>query len=176
MACQYIHQLQRTRSAKFLMDRRSTSRSVKMSISNKIRTTKQNLNIYNDALRYGGPHPPSDVVVQEKRATHVVTAVTWGADCICSFESSYENQTERDRIKGKLKVTVKYGLWEASGEAQMDMQSESDEFSRQTTVRILVCNLSVKHYVVPAYRYSGLLFKKFECFHRKGGRDELRRL
>ena len=148
-----------------------------MSVSYKIRTTRQNLNIYNDNLRAGGSNPPSDLVVFEKRATHVVTSVTWGADCISSFETAFSNQTERDLTKFHLHTILDFGVWSADIELKTHSESFMNELARRTSVRIYGDVVPLPESEMPTEPLEALAFMKQLHTHvRDGGRHWTRAL
>eukprot|EP00755_Sulcionema_specki_P025999 Sspe_Gene.84613::Locus_55546_Transcript_1_1_Confidence_1.000_Length_814::g.84613::m.84613 len=81
-------------SFKYLNDKRRTNRAVRMSLMHMMRTVQHNIDPFHDSMMNG----MNLGILGKDIATHVVTGVTYGANAIATFESTYENEAEAEEI------------------------------------------------------------------------------
>lgn len=103
-------------SFRYLTDKRRTSKSVRLATSVQTRTIKEKLDIYSDSMMANlNPQvlgvadrcKASSAIEEEcRKATHVVTSVTYGADVYAIFENTYLDQYDRKRMYSYLQFKL----------------------------------------------------------------------
>ena len=100
-------------------------------------------------------------VLDNQIATHVVTGVTWGANCVAAFEERFSTYAEREKLEGKLKGVMRMGAAKFSGSIGMKSDEEIQAYTKSTHViykisnhiHILLLNICVI-YIIQAYTAS----------------------
>jgi len=95
-------------SAKYLFDKKTTTKAVRMATAYKVRTIKQTLDAFHPDLPKTGPGFTQ--VTDKDIATHVVTSVTWGADCVAIFEQGFDSMAERELLAASLEISIRGGF------------------------------------------------------------------
>eukprot|EP00755_Sulcionema_specki_P022119 Sspe_Gene.75737::Locus_47318_Transcript_1_1_Confidence_1.000_Length_1569::g.75737::m.75737 len=88
---------------RFLTDKKRTSRKVRMSMMHKLRTVKESIDIFDDAMRMA---VNQRLIEGKTGATHVVTGVTWGANTILTLETDYASKFDKLLVELYLKVKM----------------------------------------------------------------------
>jgi len=134
-------------SFNFIEHKRSTSQSIQMTAAFFTRTAHEQLDAFSDTMlqkKSGfilGAEPCPASTEEEKKAcqkaTHVVTAVTWGANVFATFESFYRNTYERDRTHFYLKTKLKQPA-DMDLEAELDYLSDDELAERSNQTKVLI--------------------------------------
>jgi len=154
-------------SASYLNDRKSTSRAVRMSTAFKVRTIKQTLDVFNGDLPLDGP--AFTKVLDNQIATHVVTAVTWGANCVATFEQKFNTFAEREQIAGHLQGFMRLGPTTASGSIDLNLDQAIKERTESTSVTLRGDVVPFGNSTLPTTPVEALAFMKSLHLHGLSG-------
>lgn len=111
-------------SAKFIKDKQSSSKSVKVSVANFVKTEYEKMDIAGEDGR-----KLIDLMVLEKvDATHVVSGIQWGGNVIISVEDTNTEERDIQSVRGDLygKLTLSVVSLSVEGSANI-----SDEVRRE---------------------------------------------
>ncbi|XP_039598653.1 verrucotoxin subunit beta-like [Polypterus senegalus] len=103
-------------SAKYLNDTKSSKRQSRVTLHYSTTTRMEQLSM----SHLGNQNVDYPEVFEQKSATHVVTAVLYGAQAFFVFDQSSSKEEERQEIKGKLALTItKFISVKAKGDLKM---------------------------------------------------------
>ncbi|XP_063344756.1 cytolytic toxin-alpha-like [Pelmatolapia mariae] len=115
-------------SAKYLNDSKSSRNQARVTLKYKATTNIQQLSM-NHLGRGNVKHP---YVFDQGLATHVVTAILYGAQAFFVFDREVSEQEDHQDVQGNLKVTIKkipLLSIEGEGSIKMDDKANVDKFS-----------------------------------------------
>jgi len=125
-------------SGHYLTNKRRTAKAVRVATSYKTRTQKHKLDVYADSMQSKMYTKLIDVREQDcdecRKATHVVTQVTYGADVYAIYENTFTDEYDRTKLYAYMKYKLSMPL--SSKEARAEALIENSDAVRYNTTRV----------------------------------------
>jgi len=119
-------------SAKVLMNEASDNHQSRVTLAYKILTKSSEVDLFNPALTTNLRRD----AFTKKFATHVVTKVVYGANCVGTFSKSVNHASSKLRVEGEIKDVIRYGLI-ADGTASANFSKTEKEIEANTSVSVV---------------------------------------
>ncbi|XP_048010407.1 stonustoxin subunit beta-like [Megalobrama amblycephala] len=119
-------------SGKFLSDTKSSNQQSRVTMYYKETTRFDQL-----TMSHLGPDQITyPEVFDQKTATHVVTAVLYGAQAVMVFDRTFSEEEDKQKIEGELNVMVKkIPKFHIEGKGAVDMADEDDKVAESISCR-----------------------------------------
>jgi len=125
-------------SGHYLTNKRRTTKAVRVATSFKTRTKKHKLDVYADSMQNKMYTKLIDVREQDcdecRKATHVVTQVTYGADVYAIYENTFTDEYDRTKLYAYMKYKLSMPL--SSKEARAEALIDNSDAARYNTTRV----------------------------------------
>eukprot|EP00916_Digyalum_oweni_P020592 GHVL01034309.1.p1 GENE.GHVL01034309.1~~GHVL01034309.1.p1 ORF type:complete len:1586 (+),score=311.58 GHVL01034309.1:99-4856(+) len=119
-------------SFNFLKDNKSNTQESRASMKYKLRSVKEDLDIFAPELKYWlNPQP-----FEDKLATHVVTGVMWGADIVATFVKTTDKTEDKSSMAADLKLAVETGSVALDLGVNFKMNNEQTKATEGLEVRM----------------------------------------
>jgi GTPase SAR1 family protein len=113
-------------SGSYLSEEKSSAKSARMSLLYSITTKSESINILNSSLK--GLVDLNAINCVE--ATHVVVGIDWGANCTITSEYANQENEERTKVEGFLKVVMNKIACSITGKGDISYEGKSNEHTQ----------------------------------------------
>jgi len=146
-------------SAKVLKNEASDNHESRVTLAYKIKTNVSEVDLLNPNLTFAGNLRME--AFTKGFATHVVTKVEYGANCIGTFSKADVDNSSKLTIEGDMKATINYGLVNISANASANFTKTKKDIEANTSVSVVAdvvpWNMSLPTSIADARIY----FKEF---------------
>ena len=122
-------------SFEYLKDRKSASKSVHYALCYKTRTTRKSLDVFNGEMLAN----VNKNVMDNDHATHFVSSITYGADTVVSFDTSYNSEEEKQKISIEITGNLKFIAFPPltfDSKGSFKDESFSEKIDQNTRIRV----------------------------------------